>query len=103
MPDYKSTDVDSKQVDSTAKGIEAEIKELVSINAILASSILVNLEPYWQGPAMESFKTQFLAYKESFRKFVDEHEELNENLQAAGKNYGQADDSVRQLIGKMAK
>lgn len=103
MPDFKMIDVDSKLIENTFTSISEDIKELLSISAILSGETMSNLNPYWQGPAKESFEMQFNVYVESFKKLVDTYETLNNQLKTAGNNYDRADDSVKQLIAKMMK
>lgn len=101
MPDFKSTDVDSKQIENTTVSIDEDIKELLSICSVIESDVMVNLNPYWQGQAKQSFEQKFALFEMNLVKLVDGYKELNEQLKKAGITYSKADDSVRQLIAKL--
>jgi WXG100 family type VII secretion target len=101
MPNFKSTDVDSRQIDNIAVNISDDINELLSIRSELESNVIANLGPYWQGQAKERFESQFNAWFVTFSKLVNGYMELNEQLKKAGIVYGRADDTARQLIAKM--
>ena len=103
LPDFKSTDVDSRQVSSTSAGIDNYINELVSINRILENNIAAGVDPYWQGSAKDLFKLQLGVCIESLNELVNGYREINEQLINAGKSYESADDSVLQLIARLPK
>ena len=98
MPDFRSTDVDSGQIDSMSKSIDGDIDELRSIRAVFESSVMVSLNPYWQGQAKQIFEEQFTAFEGLFDKLIDSYRDLNEELKKAGSAYSRADDTVKQLI-----
>lgn len=103
MPDFKSTDVDSKKIDNTADSIEDDVNELLSICSFIQGDVMVNLDPYWQGQAKQSFEKQFGAYYINLLKLVEGYKEINDQLKKAGVAYEKADDTVRQLIAKMPR
>lgn len=103
MPDFKSTDVDSKQIENTAANIDRDIQELCSISSVIKDGVMVNLDPYWQGQAKESFEQQLAQFSLNLISLVDGYKELNEQLKKAGNTYSKADDSVRQLIAQLPR
>ena len=101
MPDFKSTDVDSEQIDNTSRGIDDDIGELQSIRSVFENDVMVNLNPHWQGQAKQSFEEQFTALVLLYEKLIEGYRDLNEELKKAGTAYNKADDSVKQLIAKL--
>ena len=103
MPEFRSTDVDSGQIDNASRGIDNDIKELQSIRAVFVNNVMSSLNPYWQGPAKQSFEEQFSAFTVLFEKLIEGYLDLNEELKKAGIAYNKADGSVMQLIAKLPK
>ena len=103
MADFNSTDVDSGQIENISKGIDDDISELQSICKYFESSVMANLNPYWQGTAKQSFEERFSAFTAIFEKLIEGYKDLNEELKKAGTAYNGAENSVMQLIAKLPK
>ena len=103
MPDFRSTDVDSRIVSDAAASIDGYIKELQSTSKTVQSGIMPNLTPYWQGPAKESFELWFTFFSFELENLIKGYIELNEQLKKAGTEYGKADDIVKQIMAKLPK
>ncbi len=103
MPDFNSTDVDSKLVSDVANSIDNYINELQSIAKVIESGIMASLNPYWQGQAKESFEQRINFCSLDLKNLVEGYNELNEQLRKAGVAYGKADDAVLQIVSKLPK
>ncbi|NMA33883.1 MAG: WXG100 family type VII secretion target [Clostridiaceae bacterium] len=103
MPDFRSTDVDSRQIENTAASLDEDIKALSSVCTFIRNDVMANLDPYWEGQAKQSFEQRFTRFAEALVKLVDEYRVLNDLLKRAGDTYGKADDSVRNTIAKLPR
>ena len=103
MPDFRSTDVDSGQIDRTTYGIDSNLSELQSIRTVFRNSVMASLNPYWQGAAKQTFEEQFAAFTDLYDKLIEAYQSLNEELKKTGSAYDRADGSVRQLIAGLPK
>lgn len=103
MPDFKLTDVDSKQIDNASTGIDEHIEEMQAVYEVLHNNVMQNLEPCWDGQAKRNFHQQFIIFVSMYASLLKGYKDLNEQLKKASKTYAKADDSVKQLIAKLPK
>ena len=103
MPDFQLTNVDSKLISDAASSIDGYLREIQSVHKTIESGVMINLTPYWQGPAMEMFEQRINFIIVELATLIKGYTELNEQLMKAGTAYGAADESVKQIIAKLPK
>jgi WXG100 family type VII secretion target len=103
MPNFTSTDVDSKVVSDAAASIDNFINELQSIAKAIESGIMPSLNPYWQGQARDRFEQKINSCSIDLSSLVAGYRELNEQLKKAGTEYNRADGSVRQIVANLPR
>jgi len=103
MPNFELTDVDSKLVGDIAVNIDDYISALQSVYKTIESGVMPNLTPCWQGKAKENFEQKLTTFALELSKLIKGYSDLNWQLRKAGTAYGEADDSVRQVIAKLPK
>lgn len=103
MPNFKSTDVDSRLVSDAAASIDDYLRELESMFKMVESGIVPNLTPYWQGLAKENFEQKIAFFALQLSDIIAGYKDLNEQLKKSGMAYDKTDDSVKQIIAKLPK
>ncbi|MDR1605187.1 MAG: WXG100 family type VII secretion target [Gracilibacteraceae bacterium] len=91
------TDVDADRLLSVRAQIAADVSNIVKVRNYLRGQVVGALEPYWQGQAKETFTQQFNAFLTNLEGFSQSCEELNAELEKAGKSYNNADAEVNRL------
>ncbi len=73
---------------ATAFKTEAGDAEKVIVNL---DNLLMRLEEAWEGRSFQSFRTNFEEFKVSFRKMIPMIEDAAATLEAAARNFEEAD------------
>ena len=95
------TDVDTEQIRLAAQNIKQNIESIKRIGNELESNVPGRLVPCWQGEAKDLFIQQFTAYNTSLKSLIGEYEALNNDLEAADRDYRQANEQVSGQLNKM--
>jgi len=101
MPDFISTNVDSKTIDDAAISVSNNIDDLQSIIKTIESQVMPNLNLYWQGQACEAFKLKLSSLTQEIATLTAEYTLLNDLLTSAGTEYEKSNDTVLQTITKL--
>jgi len=95
------TDVDTDEIRVTAQGIRRNIDEMKKLESALYDHVISELMTCWQGEAKELFIQQFSSFNTSFTQLMGDHEALNDELEAAGGAYAQANEQITGHVNRL--
>jgi WXG100 family type VII secretion target len=96
------TNVDTEQIRQTSQEIRQNIENIKRIRNVLDGNVTSRLAPCWQGEAKDLFSQQYTAFSASLRTLIESYEALNNDLQAAGGAYQQANELVTGKVSQLS-
>jgi WXG100 family type VII secretion target len=95
------TEVDTEQIRQTSQGIRQNIENMKRIRNTLDSNVPSRLVTCWQGEAKDLFFRQFTTFSAALKTLIDGYEALNNDLEAAGGAYQQANEMVTGQVNQL--